>query len=111
MKHTSEQHLNLIRTVIKKLLSFSASKYFEEQKFMKYRIVYKIRWHPTFEKRARIICMIKRLPLWDYFPGGPVVKNSPANTGDTGSIPGPGRHPRPRSSWAPAPQLPSSGVR
>ena len=25
------------------------------------------------------------------FPGGPVVKNPPANEGDTGSIPGPGR--------------------
>ena len=25
------------------------------------------------------------------FPGGPVVKNSPVNTRDTGSIPGPGR--------------------
>ena len=24
-------------------------------------------------------------------PGGPVVKNPPANAGDTGSIPGPGR--------------------
>ena len=23
-----------------------------------------------------------------YFPGGPVVKNSPCNAGDTGSIPG-----------------------
>ena len=25
------------------------------------------------------------------FPGDPVVKNLPANSGDTGSIPGPGR--------------------
>ena len=25
------------------------------------------------------------------FPGGPVVENPPANAGDTGSIPGPGR--------------------
>ena len=25
------------------------------------------------------------------FPGGPVVKNLPANAGDMGSIPGPGR--------------------
>ena len=25
------------------------------------------------------------------FPGGAVVKNLPANAGDTGSIPGPGR--------------------
>ena len=28
--------------------------------------------------------------LWDFF-GGTVVKNSPANAGDTGSIPGLGR--------------------
>ena len=27
------------------------------------------------------------------FPGGSVVKNRPANAGDTGSIPGPGRSP------------------
>ena len=27
---------------------------------------------------------------WD-FPGGPVDKNLPANTGDTGLIPSPGR--------------------
>ena len=25
------------------------------------------------------------------FPGGPVVGNPPANAGDTGSVPGPGR--------------------
>ena len=30
--------------------------------------------------------------LWD-FPGGSVVKNPPANSGDTGSIPGSGRTP------------------
>ena len=29
------------------------------------------------------------------FPGGPVVKNLPANAGDMGSIPGPGRSHRP----------------
>ena len=32
------------------------------------------------------------------FPGGAVVKNAPANAGDTGSIPGPGRSHMPRSS-------------
>ena len=32
------------------------------------------------------------------FPGGTVVKNPPANTGDTGSIPGPGRSHMPRSN-------------
>ena len=33
-------------------------------------------------------------PLQDYgidFPGGPVLKNMPANAGDTGSVFGPGR--------------------
>ena len=29
------------------------------------------------------------LNIWD-FPGGAVVKNPPANAGDTGSSPGPG---------------------
>ena len=32
------------------------------------------------------------------FPGGAVVKNSPANAGDTGSIPGPGRSHMPPSN-------------
>ena len=32
------------------------------------------------------------------FPGGSVVKSLPANAGDTGSILGPGRSPRPQSS-------------
>ena len=32
------------------------------------------------------------------FPDGPVVKNPPANAGDTGSSPGPGRSHMPRSS-------------
>ena len=31
----------------------------------------------------------KRIKVWD-FPGGPVVKNPPANAGDMGSIPGQG---------------------
>ena len=32
------------------------------------------------------------------FPGGAVVKNTPANAGDTGLSPGPGRSHMPRSS-------------
>ena len=32
------------------------------------------------------------------FPGGAVVKNPPANSGDTGSSPGPGRSHMPRSN-------------
>ena len=39
------------------------------------------------------------------FPGGAVVENPPANTGDTGSSPGLGRSHMPRSSWAREPQL------
>ena len=39
------------------------------------------------------------------FPGGTVVKNPPANAGDTGSIPGPGRSHMQRSNWARAPQI------
>ena len=42
--------------------------------------------------------------MWD-FPGGAVVKNPPANVGDMGSSPGPGRSHVPRSNKARAPQL------
>ena len=37
--------------------------------------------HPSYSPKMR----------WSHFPGGSVVKNPPANTGATGSIPGPGR--------------------
>ena len=39
------------------------------------------------------------------FPGGAVVKNPPANAGDTGSSPAPGRSHMPRSNEARVPQL------
>ena len=46
------------------------------------------------------------------FPGGSVVKNPPANAGDTGSIPGPGRPHTPQTTkphshcaWALSPRL------
>ena len=39
------------------------------------------------------------------FPGGAVVKNPPANAGDTGSSPGLGGSHMPRSNWAREPQL------
>ena len=35
---------------------------------------------------------------WQDFPGGAVVKNPPANAGDMGSSPGPGRSHMPRSN-------------
>ena len=40
---------------------------------------------------------IKSCLLWD-FPGGAVVKNPPANAGDTGWTPGPGRSHMPWSN-------------
>ena len=42
--------------------------------------------------------------LWG-FPGGAVVKHPPANAGDTGLIPGPGRSHMLRSNKVRAPQL------
>ena len=39
------------------------------------------------------------------FPGGTVVKNLPANAGDTGSSPGPGRSHMLQSNKARVPQL------
>ena len=39
----------------------------------------------------------ERKEAWD-FPGGTVVKNPPANAGDTGSRPGPGRSHMPQSN-------------
>ena len=47
---------------------------------------------------------LRMRPYWD-FPGGVVVKNPPANTGDAGLIPGPGRSHVPWSNEAREPQL------
>ena len=47
---------------------------------------------------------ILKVPFLDFL-GGTVDKNSPANAGDTGSNPGLGRSPMPRSNQAQAPQL------
>ena len=40
---------------------------------------------------------LKNSLFWD-FPGGAVVKNPPANAGNTGSSPGPGRSHMPQSN-------------
>ena len=48
---------------------------------------------PTQEGDITLINMYSR-----DFPGGSVVKNLPANAGETGSIPGPGRSHMPRSN-------------
>ena len=39
-----------------------------------------------------------RMPRAEDFPGGAVAENPPANAGDTGSSPGPGRSRMPRSN-------------
>ena len=51
----------------------------------------------TGEQEKIFLCIVYLFVLYDFkilfrdFPGGTVVKNPPANAGDTGSIPGPGR--------------------
>ena len=44
---------------------------------------------PTPSTCHKALCPRSEKGLWG-FPGGSVVKNLPANAGDTGSIPGPG---------------------
>ena len=53
----------------------------------------------TFHERKKRekLTFIKSKDVWD-FPGGAVVKNPPANAGDTGSSPGPGRSHMPWSN-------------
>ena len=52
--------------------------------------------------KIRSIAQYSKSKLITYthrgFPGGAVVKNPPANAGDTGSRPGPGRSHMPRSN-------------
>ena len=53
--------------------------------------------------------MIKNTTSWGS-PGGPVVEHLPANVGDSGLIPGPGRRhgatkPVHRNSWATSPRV------
>ena len=52
-----------------------------------------------------MLCYDKKHISYLCFLGDLVVKNPPANAGDTGSIPGPGRPHMPQSNWACAPQL------
>ena len=56
------------------------------------KMTLKYMWKCKESTIAKVILEMKawKLNIWD-FPGGPVVKNSPANSGDTGLIPGPGR--------------------
>ena len=51
----------------------------------------------TKENSMEIPQKIKnKITIWG-FPGGAAVRNSPANAGDMGSCPGPGRSHMPRS--------------
>ena len=46
---------------------------------------------------AKILEIFNKNPV-EGFPGGTVVKNPPANAGDTSSSPGPGRSHMPQSN-------------
>ena len=68
--------------------------------------------HLNFGKCCTIFkCLSRRVTMCHIkkkfrdCPGGVVVESPPANAGDTGSVPGPGRSHMPRSSWARVPQL------
>ena len=53
----------------------------------------------NFEPNLTIIAQEQHLiKLWEDFPGGTVVKNPPASTGDAGSSPGPERSHMPQSN-------------
>ena len=65
--------------------------------------------HLIFDKEGKNIqwrkdCLFNKW-CWGDFPGGAVVKNPPANVGDTGLSPGPGRSHMPWSNKARVPQL------
>ena len=60
-----------------------------------------MKWRKKWEEGARAL----------GFPDGAVVKNPPANAGDTDLSPGPGRSHMPESNEARAPQLLSLGSR
>ena len=63
-------------------------------------------WHRTSQSyRAYVLEGEAIKNINKGFPGGTVVENPPANTGDTGSSPGLGRSHMPRSNWARGPQL------
>ena len=49
-------------------------------------------------RALKIIFSVVKNYTFSDFPGGAVVKNPPANAGDTGSSPGPGRSHMPRSN-------------
>ena len=54
--------------------------------------------HPNGSRRSENPMMTFKRRMTGKFPGGAVVKNPPANAGDTGSSPGPGRSHMPQSN-------------
>ena len=58
-------------------------------------IIPSVRWAPDYEGN---ISNSRREKDRQDFSGGPVAKNLPANAGNTGSIPGPGRFHMPQSN-------------
>ena len=52
----------------------------------------------THREREAIVSLPPKMQWNRDFPGGAVVKNPPANAGDTVSSPGPGRSHMPRSN-------------
>ena len=55
-------------------------------------------WQQIIIQRKILIQNAEVKKPWQGFCGGAVVKNPPANAGDTGSSPGPGRSHMPRSN-------------
>ena len=60
--------------------------------------------HPSEPSNCHLPRGARKVPKGG-FPGGAVVKNPPANAGDMGLSPGPGRSHMLWSNWARAPQL------
>ena len=61
-----------------------------KRKNLQPRLLYPARVSFTFDRAIKTFT--------EGFPGGAVVENPPANAGDTGSSPGPGRSHMPRSN-------------
>ena len=60
---------------------------------------------PSVRKGLVLLILVNKVVFkfrFEDFPGGPVVKNLPANSGDTGLSPGPGRFHMPRGSTLPS---------
>ena len=53
--------------------------------------LHSVPWKPPFQTLTLSRAKGVKNPQNRGFPGGTVVENPPANAGDTGSIPGPGR--------------------